>query len=64
MEQKYCFSCEKDLTPENTASYGGFDAGSYNLANSFGDIDKDFFINCDPCFDEAIDRHLDSVNEM
>jgi hypothetical protein len=64
MEQNYCSSCEKDLTPENTASYGGFDAWGYNSANRLGHIDKDFFIKCDPCFYEDEDRYLDSVNEM
>jgi hypothetical protein len=64
MEQNYCSSCEKDLTPKNTASYGGFDAWNYEIASSFGHIDRDVFIKCDPCFDEDIDRYLDSVNEM
>jgi hypothetical protein len=61
MEQKCCYTCEKDLTPENTASYGGFDAGNYNLANTFGRMEKDVFIKCDPCFDADIDNYLENL---
>ena len=61
-KNKYCFRCEKDLTPENTQAYNGFDEGNYELSVIFGgQLPKETFMKCDPCFDEDIDHYLENL---
>ena len=52
-----CSNCDTELTPENTQEHEGFDASGYAVGKIFGAI-KSWFINCDDCFNEAIDIHL------
>lgn len=63
MTERYCFNCEDDLTPENTASYKGFDEGNYemSLIYSGGQLTKESFTKCDACFDRDIDNYLENL---
>jgi hypothetical protein len=61
MEKLFCFSCEDELTAENTSSYEGFDSSGYLVANRIAKIGKDMFIKCDPCFDADIDNYLENL---
>jgi hypothetical protein len=61
MENKYCWSCESDLTPENTSEFGGLDSGNLHASRSVGlNIPVEMFTKCDDCFNADIDRHLES----
>jgi hypothetical protein len=59
---RYCYSCEVDLTAENTAEHGGYDGSSHHSAWSAGFKDgAEPFIKCDDCFNADIDRYLDNL---
>jgi hypothetical protein len=59
---RICDRCEKELTPENTQAYNGFDKGNYELSVIFGDqLPKETFMKCDSCFDEDIDHYLENL---
>jgi hypothetical protein len=63
-QDKYCFSCELDLTAENTKEFDGFDGGNYHSARSVGlNVSIDIFIKCDDCFNADIDRWLERQYE-
>ena len=60
-EGKDCYSCECELTAENTAEFGGYDGSNHLSAQSVGlVIDTEFFINCDDCYNARIDRYLEN----
>jgi hypothetical protein len=61
---KYCYSCELDLTAENTTEFDGFDDGNYYSALSVGlNVSIDPFIKCDDCFNADIDRWIERQSE-
>jgi len=54
-----CNDCESELTPDNTADFGGFDGGNYLASRGFGNSpDKSIFTKCDSCFEADIDRAM------
>jgi hypothetical protein len=61
--ERYCYNCEEDLTPENTASYKGFDKDNYEMSLIYtgGQMSKEAFTKCDPCFDRDIDNYLENL---
>ena len=62
-ETKYCWTCERNLTPENTQSYKGFDEGNYKMSLIYagGMLPKNRFEKCDSCFDADIDSYLENL---
>ena len=63
MTERYCYNCEEDLTPENTKAYKGFDEDNYEMSLIYtgGQMSKEAFTKCDPCFDRDIDNYLENL---
>ena len=59
-----CWTCEQDLTEENTEEFGGFDGSNHYFSTLFGGSgDTATFIKCDACFNADIDKFLERQYE-
>lgn len=59
-----CWSCETELTEENTQEFGGFDGSNHHFSTIFGGGGQtEPFIKCDSCFNADIDRFLERQYE-
>lgn len=59
-----CWSCETELTEENTEEFSGFDGGNHHTSTMYGGkTDTAPFIKCDACFNADIDRYLERLQE-
>ena len=60
----FCWSCDADLTEDNTSEFNGFDGSNHHFSTMFGNgNDPAPFIKCDDCFNKNIDAYLERINE-